>query len=107
MGTFAEMATLSANTKRATVVDGKRAAPSAHLIGLNCTPLDPVSADVAQREQIITPHELKQTFIEGDYDIVEGDVLVVDGVDYPIKSVADWSFGELTTYRLIIEELKR
>jgi hypothetical protein len=104
---FQKLASLTASTKRATMSSGKRAAPTQHLTGLKVHPLDPVDPELRQRLALDTPHELLQTFVEGNPDIVEGDVLTVAGEDYPIRSVADWTFGADVYRHLVIENLKR
>jgi hypothetical protein len=61
---FRRMAKVDAITKRSpAITDGKRGAPVAKLLGLKCTPLDPVSSDIRERLALDTPHELLQTFI--------------------------------------------
>ena len=86
------LATLTASTKRTPALSsGKRGAPVAYLSGLLCTPLDPVDPETRQRLQLDTPHELKQTFVRGMVDIVEGDLLVVAAVEYPVRAVAEWA----------------
>jgi hypothetical protein len=63
--TFRRLASLSAATKRSTKDDatGKRTAATTHLSNLTCTPLDPVSAELASSMGLDTPHELKQCFL--------------------------------------------
>lgn len=104
---FQKMASVTASTKRATLSAGKRSSPSTHLNNLKIFPLDPVDPELRQRLALDTPHELLQTFVEGNPDIVEGDVLSVAGEDYPIRSVADWKFGTDTYRALVLENLKR
>jgi len=78
--TFRRMATVTASTKRnPALVSGKRGAPVANLSGVKCTPLDPISAELANRLELETPHELLVSFADG------GDVF----------------------YRLVLEDLKR
>lgn len=60
---FRRLASLSAATKRATTSGGKRSPASTYLTGLTCTPLDPVSAELATSAGLDTPHELKQCFV--------------------------------------------
>ena len=61
---FRRMANVSASTKRAPVMaGGKRGEAAAKLIGLKCTPLDPVSPEIQKRVALDTPMELLQTFI--------------------------------------------
>lgn len=104
---FQKLATVTASTKRATLSGGKRGTPTQHLTNLKVFPLDPVDPELRQRLELDTPHELLQTFVEGAPDIVEGDVLTAGSEDYPIRSVADWTFGSDTYLRLILENLKR
>lgn len=105
---FDRLATVTASTKRPPAVSsGKRGAPATNIVSLSCTPLDPVNAEIQQRLQLKTPHELSQTFVDGSLDIVEGDILVVSGIEYPIRAVADWTFGSSKYLHLILEELKR
>ncbi len=63
--TFRRLASLSAATKRATMdaLTGKRTAATTYLSNLTCTPLDPVSAELASTMGLDTPHELKQCFL--------------------------------------------
>jgi|GEM_PF-2377943 len=110
---FSRLATVTASTKRATMVAGKKGAPMTYIASLKCTPLDPVSAEIQQRMQLKTPHEVLQSFVDGPLDIVEGDVLVVGTKEYPIKSVAEWTFdpstdsGQGKFLHLVVEDLKR
>ena len=61
---FRRMATETASTKRAPAMSGgKRGDAVAKLIGLKCTPLDPVSAEIQKRVALDTPMELLQTFV--------------------------------------------
>lgn len=61
---FLRMATISASTKRSpAIANGKRGDLATNLTGLVCSPLDPVSAEQAQRLVLDTPHELLQTFV--------------------------------------------
>lgn len=104
---FGRLATVSASTKRAGFSSGRRSAPVENIDSLDVTPLDPVSAELAQRLALDTPHELLQTFAEGSLDIQEGDILVVGSEEYPIRALEEWAWGDVTCYRLVVEELKR
>lgn len=100
--------TVTASTKRAPALSsGKRGAPVAYVTSLLCTPLDPVDPELRQRLALNTPHELLQTFVREEYDIVEGDVLVVGSDEYPIRSCAEWDWHGVEYRRLILEDLKR
>lgn len=89
---FDRMATVTAATKRPpSMSGGRRGSPVDHLSGFACLPLDPVSADTVQRLGLQTPVRALQT-VTKETDIKEGDVLVVDGEEYVIRSVSDWEW---------------
>jgi len=71
--------------------------------------LDPVDPETRERLRLETPHGLLQTFTDYEnYDIRRGDVLIVAGVEYPIKEVERWSDRRNASFylRLIVEELR-
>ena len=98
--------TKTASTKRATMTNGLRGAAMPYLSGLSITPLDPVSAEIAMRVAGKAPQELLQTFVEGAVDVREGDVLVVDGKEYPIRSCAEWTWRKSEYRQLVLEDIK-
>jgi hypothetical protein len=105
---FLRAATVAASTRRPpTVSGGKRGAAVVCLDGIVITPLDPVDPETRQRLALQTPHELLQCFADGGLDVVEGDVLVVDGAEYPVRSAAEWLWRGSQYVHLIVEELKR
>lgn len=105
---FLRAATITGSTKRAPATSsGKRAAPAPHLASIRLTPLDPVDAETRQRLALNTPHELLQAFADGGLDIVEGDLLVVGGVEYPVRSAGQWAWRGSEFVHLVLEELKR
>lgn len=58
------MANVSCSTKRPpAMVTGLQAAATAKLLGLKCTPLDPVDSEIRKRLAVDAPVELLQTFI--------------------------------------------
>ncbi len=65
---FRRLLTVTAATKRSPELSatGTRGAPAVHLLGLRCTPLDPVAPELQARLKLNTPHELLETFVEGD-----------------------------------------
>ena len=69
---------------------------------------DALFAEVYEYGKAVTGNrKLRQTFAPGDYDVREGDVLVVDEVEYPIRSVADWAWAGCGSYlQIVVEELK-
>lgn len=107
------MATITASTKRvAAPVSGIVAAPAVSLASLPITPLQSVTAELALEANIQDPREAKKTYCftdaDGDlYDVREGDVLVVSGVEYAIRSAAEFNRPDDGSYiRLIIQERK-
>lgn len=92
------------------VSGGRRGTPQVHLEDIKCTPLDPISEEIALREALESPYELVQAFIKGNYDIREGDILVLStGTEYPIRAVGDWDWtGDVNEKfkRLILEDVK-
>lgn len=102
---FSAMATVSANTKRAVVSGGKRSGtPTAHLVGLSILPLDPVDAELRQRQELSSQYRVFQTQVEGDLDIAIGDVLTVSGTDYKIIGVEKWTYEDTYNMRLFVED---
>lgn len=103
---FQRMATVDCSTKRQPDRDasGGKGPPATYLVGLKCTPLDPVDAQTHAAMQLGTAFKLLQTFLEGTPDIKDGDVLVVGSVEYPIKSAMQWNNPDYV--HLIVEKLK-
>lgn len=99
----------TASTKRAAApTGGVIPAPTENLASIKTTPLIPVDPELRARLDLGTPYILWQVFTEGGQDIAEGDILVVDSVEYPIHKVADWSHWRpgVTVSHLVVEELK-
>lgn len=108
---FTHLATKTATTKRGTTsgTPPKRGAPAAYITTpFACLPLDPLGQELANRLNLQSPYELKQTVVDGSTDIVEGDVLTVDGVDYPVRSVGewDWTLGSTRFLTVVVEQMK-
>jgi len=59
------LANVSASTKRAVMSGGERGAPTTFLTGLSIMPLDPLATteELKLREQLKTPHTLRQTVV--------------------------------------------
>lgn len=111
---FQRMATVAFTTKRpAALAGGKRGEPTAHLTSedLRCTPLDPADPGgkgaLVERLILESKVQLLETFVAGELDIRRGDVLVVGGVDYPIKAAGRWTWGDSQFRYLIVEDLER
>lgn len=69
---YARMATVDCSTKRNPVIDanGNRGDPVANLTVLKCTPLDPGSAEISQREGTNAPRETFQVMVSDGTDFV-------------------------------------
>lgn len=105
---FRRMASVTATTKRPpAVAGGKRGAPVAHLAALACTPLDPLDPELRERVGTRAPVEALQTLVDDAADVAEGDVLIVAGVEYPVRAVADWAWRASTYRVLVLEQVKR
>lgn len=91
MTSFTKLATVTASTKRSPgIVGGVEGAYTTNIASLACTPLDPVSPEIAQGFEGLSFREILQTTVSGGLDIVEGDRLVVGSTEYPIRAVEDW-----------------
>lgn len=85
--------------------NGRREWPSVHLTSLKCTPPDPVDEEIRMEVELSKPFQALQTFLAGDLDIREKDVLVVDGVEYVVRAAGLWRWDSQTkTVRLIVED---
>jgi hypothetical protein len=104
---FQRMASATATVKRpAALVDGKRGAPALVAgVSLPVFPLMPLDAQTRQTIPLDTPHRLLMTYTEGSsIDLNEGDLLVIDSVEYPVKRIARWPYDEWYYYEIIVEE---
>lgn len=92
MSSFSKLASVTASTKRGGGIDanGLEIAYTTHIASLKCLPLDPVDPEIAQGIEGLSFREILQTAVQGGLDIVEGDALVVDSQEYPIRAVAEW-----------------
>lgn len=109
MASFAELASVTASTKRSGgIASGLEASYAENIASLKCLPLDPVDADVAQGIEGLSFREILQTTVEGGLDIKEGDLLVVGATEYPIRLVKDWHWPpDNTDYRILYLEDKK
>lgn len=107
---FYLLATETVDTKRLpSLVGGKRGEPAIYLEAVSCTPLDPVSEQTALRLRLNTPHTLRQVHMEDSVDIIKGDVLVLDGRDYPVQAVEKrkWPLDASYYLAVYVEALER
>ncbi len=106
---FGRLAVLTCAVKRLAPMDstGKRQEAALHLESLKCMPLDPVDEEIRREAELSKPFQALQTFLEGDFDIREKDILVVDGVDYVVRAAGAWRWDGLTkVIRLIVEDTR-
>ena len=112
--TAAILATLTASTKREPAPVGNIiGAPVTNIATLPITPLQSTNADMALEASIQDASETKVTlcFVDGNgdpWDVEEGDILVVSGTEYTIRSVAEFNrpASDMHYSRLIIQERK-
>lgn len=110
---FSRFATVTASTKRPPAVAGaKRGQPVTNLASVSVTPLMPADLrpEVAQELATRKPYELLMCGIDGDADVVEGDVLVIGSNEYDVRSVGDWPWdtsGAGAYKTLYVEEKKQ
>ncbi len=108
MPTFDEWLTVTASTKRSPAAEegGTIGTMEDNLDELLIMPLMPVDPEILETVGLSGPREAKQTFCE-DADVEEGDRLVVAGVEYVVRAVAEWPWADSDTFlHLIVEELK-
>jgi hypothetical protein len=102
--------TVTASTKRSPdVASGRVGAAVEYLTYLSCTPFYPVDAELMQRiPRLAGRQELLSVFVDASADVVEGDLLVIAGTEYPIRAVEDWTWPPtaLVFRLLVVEELK-
>ena len=106
---FQKLATVTASTKRpGAVAAGLVGALAASVATLKCTPLDPVTADVAMMAGLESFAEVLMTMCEGGIDILAGDTFIVGANSYKIRAVAEWTWRPSATDTLVVllEEIK-
>ena len=104
---FDRLASVAASTKRqGPVVNGLAGAMATQIASLTCTPLDPVTPEIAQTAGLEVWVGLKQCMVDGDLNIANGDQFIVGSVTYKVRAVADYDWGSDVTSLLILEELK-
>lgn len=104
---FSWMATETATTLRPPdFTAGNRGDQESKLSSFPCLPLDPVDPELRAQHQTGRVARVLQTYVQGGLDIEAGDRLVVDGKEYPIRSVAPWKWepdGENFLHLVIVE----
>lgn len=83
-----------------------------HLTGLMVTPLWSLRPETIESLGISSPREFKEVYHvpTGDTlpDLVEGDILVHGGVEYPIDHVAEWPdlSGGVPCLQIVVQQVK-
>lgn len=104
-GSFARIATVTATTQRAGGVDaGGLSGDMADVeVGFKCTPLFPLTPEVAQMAGLGEFAELLVTFADGDLNILEGkDTFIAGGKTYKVRAVGQWFWQPTSANRLMI-----
>jgi len=104
MSAFDRLATITASTRRGGGVgaDGLEEDYAVEIAALKCLPLDPVDPEIAQGIENLSFREILTTAVEGGLDIAEGDILVVDSIEYPVRAVEEWTWPPLGADYLIL-----
>lgn len=103
--------TVTASTKRNATDGNRHTAAEAYLAGLLITPLWPVGQETIRLLDLNSPRKMKEAFhvpAAGDAlpDVQEGDILVVDGDDYPVDFVGQWTDGAIPTLHIVVGEVR-
>lgn len=107
-----DFCTVTASTKRnADLGSGRVGAAVTYLASLLITPLWPVDQQTVRAFDLNSPRENKQCYhvpLAGEDlpDVVEGDILVVGSVEYPVQHVSEWTDGDVASLYLIVQEVK-
>lgn len=107
-GSFARLATVTASTKReGAPTAGIAGAMADSVVGFKCTPLDPLTPEVAQMVGIGVWAELLQTFAEGGLDIIPKDTFITGGVTYYVRAVGEWHWRptDSATLAIVLKEV--
>jgi len=90
---FTKMATVTASTMRPGArVGGLTGDLAVSIASLACTPLDPVTPEVAQMAGLGEFVEVLQTMTQGGLDIQVGDTFIVGTTHYTVRAVAEWNW---------------
>jgi len=107
MTAFARLATTTASTKRSGgITAGLETAYATNLATLKCLPLHPVDPELMLGIEGLAFHEVLQTEADAGLDILEGDLLVIDTVEYKVRSVAEWPWRDSSYAVIIVEQRK-
>lgn len=107
-----DFCTVTASTKRNTDLgSGRTGAAAENLASLAVTPLWPVSRETTQLLDLPRPVEFKECFhVPGAGvalpDVVEGDILVHGGSEYPVHYAGEWADSDVPTLLLVVQQVK-
>lgn len=106
--TSASFAQLEAGTaairRKIAMVAGKRGTAGTSAT-YNVLPLMPVDPETRLQLGLDSSVEFLQTFIQGDPDVIKGDVLVKGKILYPIRYVGRWPINNDIRTHLVIEKV--
>jgi len=104
---FQRLASVTANTQRVPIVGGISGPPVTVLSGIKITQFAPIDP-MLSTEYGLGFKELLRTSTEGNYDLLEGDMLIVGSGKYQIRSVENWHWSptNVAHYILTCEEVK-
>lgn len=109
--TAAAFCTVDASTKRNTTTNGKTAAASTYLSSLLITPLWPLNQEVTRALGIDSPREFKVCYHVPTGttlpDVMEADILVVSGTEYPVYYVGEWTDSDIPALEIVVQQLKQ
>lgn len=106
---FSKLATVTASTQRmGAVAAGLSGDLAASETDFACTPLDPITPEVAMMAGIEAFAEVLMTMAEAGLDILEGDTFITDGVTYKVRAVGQWHWRptDANTLMILLEEVK-
>lgn len=105
---FAKMCTKTINTYRQqAIVGGKGGALALNLQNVPATPLHMLTYNrvygLLDRDLLDTPMSLRATMVEGELDIIRGDAIEMDGVQYPVRQVGNWPMNGTHWMHIVVE----
>lgn len=105
------MATILVGLKRSPeVVAGARGEATLYRSDLRATPLCPVDGETRARVATDSAHTVYEAYVFDEVDIRNGDILISDGRDYPIRAVEPWQYAvplgaAVVVRRLLVEDV--
>lgn len=107
----ASFCTVTASTKRNTTSGGRTGAATTYLSSLLITPLWPLNQEITRALGIDSPREFKVAYHVPTGatlpDVMEADILVVDGVEMPIYYVGEWTDSDIPALEIVVQQLKQ